>query len=100
MSYKYNPNLTDLKFIKCPLCDKDIVDGRWHGCKPLLHSDEYVNKHTGVQLLWKPATGWWWYVKGNRMSSLQFAEVVNLVKDTNFKPVGNWQNPKAVKNIY
>ena len=103
MSYKHNPNLQDLKFTKCPLCDKDIVNGRWHGCKALLHSDEYVNRVTGIRLLWHPTVGWRCYEipVGGLIDSLSFAEVFNWVsRDTNFVPVGSWEVPKEIKNIY
>jgi hypothetical protein len=99
----YNPNLTDLKFIKCPLCDKDIVKGRWHGCKALLHSDEYVNEVRGIRLLWHPTVGWrsYKFPKGTMIVSLSFADVFNLTRDDeNFLPVGNWEVSPAVKNIY
>ena len=102
MSYKYNPNLQDLKFIKCPLCDKDIVKGRWHGCKPLLHSDRYVNKVKHVRLSWHPAYCWRCY--GNfdgGYVGLTFSEAFNMVtNDEDWIPVGDWQNPKEIKNIY
>ena len=97
-----NPNLRDLKFQKCPLCDKDIVDGRWHGCKPVLQSDEYMNKVKQIRLLWHPIFGWRCYGNFDRgYIGLSFSDVFNLTsRDENWESVGTWKNPKEVKNIH
>ena len=100
---KYSPNLNDLEFIKCPLCDKDIVKDRWHGCKPLLHSEEYVNVAKGIRLLWHPAHGWHSlkFSAGKVIEKLSFADVFNWVmNDKEFISIGSWKNPKEIKNIY
>ena len=98
-----NPNLRDLKFQKCPLCDKDMVAGLWHQCKSVLQSDEYVNEVKAIRLLWHPDFGWRSYdfPEGDVIEDLSFADVFNWVtEDKNFIPVGDWENPKEVKNIY
>ncbi len=100
---KYTVHLQDLEFIKCPLCDKDMVQGRWHGCKPLLHSDEYVNATTGILLAWYPHIGWHSvkFSQGIVVEKLSFADVFNwVIRDKRFVPTGDWEVPKAVKNVY
>ena len=102
MSNRPNPNLRDLRFTKCPLCDKDMVSDRWHQCKNVLQSDEYINRVRSIRLLWHPNFGWRCY--GNfdgGYVGMSFSDVFNIVTgDKDFIPVGNWENPKEVKNIY
>ncbi len=101
-SRRHDPNQNDLSFIKCPLCDKDMVAGLWHGCKSVLQSDEYVNKVKHMRLVWHPDFGWRCY--GNfdgDYVGLFFSEVFNIVTDNkDWVSVGSWENPKLVKNIH
>ena len=101
MKPRYNPNLHDLKFVKCPLCNKDMVRGRWHACKELLQSDQYTNQTTKVIMWWKPDVGWAFYCRGQLKGYLDFPLVFNVVRNNpDWISTGKWKNPKEIKNIY
>jgi len=100
----YKANSVDLEFVKCPLCNKDIVEGRWHACKNVLQSDEYINHVKGIRLLWLPIIGWrsYDYPEGDVIESLSFSEVFNWVtEDKNFIAQGDVEMPGvSEKNLY
>jgi hypothetical protein len=83
------PDVTE--FVKCPLCNLDIVlDRPEHKCGHDLKSEEYVSEEIQVRLLWTPDFGWRSYELegGDVMEDLPFFAVFNWINTHDgFMPV-------------